>query len=253
MSEEDGLVEQEAEATTAEIETEEQQLEQSGDTQEEEQKQKQAKGVQKRINELARQRYEAEQQAANERRLREELENRLKSQEPKEPGEPKEDDFDSYDDYIRALGRWEAKKEFETQRTEEQKRQETIARQQKEQEFVRRSTNVREKYEDFDMVRMNAILSDPMENAIINSESGPEVLYYLGNHVDESYTISQMDPISAAMALGKIEAKISLTPKSSSAPKPIPKIGSSDNVETDISDDLPMDEWMARRNKQLGQ
>ena len=248
MENQDELVSEDVEATA----TEDEQIEQPAETEEQEQeKQKQAKGVQKRINELARQRYEAEQRAESERRQRELLEQQIKQQTPKEPGEPKEDDFETYDEYIRALGRWEAKKEYEAQKTEEEKQREAVTRQQKEQEFVRRSVEVKAKYEDFDMVRMNAILSEPMESAIISSELGPEVLYYLGNHVDESYNISQMDPINAARELGRIEAKISLTPKSSNAPKPIPKIGSSDNVELDLSDELSMEEWIARRNKQV--
>ena len=98
---------------------------------------------------------------------------------------------------------------------------------------------------------MNAILSDSMENAIIGSEQGPEILYYLGNHVDESYNIAKMDAINAARELGKIEAKLSLAPKPTNAPKPIPKIGSTENVDTDLDSEMPMDEWMARRNQQV--
>ena len=81
------------------------------------------------------------------------------------------------------------------------------------------------KYTDFAAVAQNPSLpvSNDMAHLIKTSDSGPDVLYHLGQNPALAAQIAQMPPIEAARAIGRIEALIN-TPKSrtsSSAPPPI--------------------------------
>jgi hypothetical protein len=232
---------EEAEAATAEVTEPEVQEEET----------KEPKGVQKRLNELTRLRYEAEEREREARQRLEKLEAQL--QKPQQSDDrPKEDDFDSYEDYIAELGRWSAREEFKELKTKDQQEQEAKSQAEQEREFVKRAAEAREKYTDFDIASRQAVLSDAMQNVIIASEKGPDLLYYLGSHVDESYRIAQLDPYRAAAELGKLEVTLTSQPRSTNAPKPIPKVGSKEDVPTELSDDLPMDEWAARWRQKHG-
>ncbi len=52
-------------------------------------------------------------------------------------------------------------------------------------------------------------ISSVMDGFILDSEHGPEILYYLGGHLDEGKAIAAMPPYKAARALVKLEASLS--------------------------------------------
>jgi len=58
-----------------------------------------------------------------------------------------------------------------------------------------------------------------MLEAIQESEVGPKLGVYLANHLDEALAISRMAPLNQAIAMGRIEAKLS-TPTPSAPPRP---------------------------------
>jgi hypothetical protein len=74
------------------------------------------------------------------------------------------------------------------------------------------------------------VVSDPslqqyvtpvISEAIVASENGPQLSYYLGTHRDELATIAKMRPVQQAQALGRLEAKLqSSAAAPPSAPKP---------------------------------
>ena len=99
-------------------------------------------------------------------------------------------------------------------------------------------------------------VSTPMAFAIKGSEHAPSVLRYLHEHRDEGARIARMVPVAAIMAIGRIEAKLSL-PKTepvktvSQAPEPVKPVGGSKgNVEVEPSD---TESWIAKRNREVAE
>lgn len=73
------------------------------------------------------------------------------------------------------------------------------------------------------------VVSDPslqqyvtptISEAIVASETGPQLSYYLATHRDELATIAKMRPIQQAQAIGRLEVKLQST---AAAPPPAPK------------------------------
>jgi hypothetical protein len=85
-------------------------------------------------------------------------------------------------------------------------------------------------------------------------DHGPAVTYYLAQHLNEAIDISRMQGHKAALALAKIEAKI--TSKSSQSPKnaitgappPVKTLNTQSPIKKDLAD-LPMGEYIKERKK----
>lgn len=86
-------------------------------------------------------------------------------------------------------------------------------------------------------------VSQPMADAIMDSEIGPQVAYYLKNNQDVALKLFQLSGAAAAKEIGRIEERL-VTEQAkakekpvSQAPSPTPKIEGSDpgNVERDPS------------------
>ena len=84
-----------------------------------------------------------------------------------------------------------------------------------------------DKYEDFEQVAYseNHQVTPIMGEAILSSDIGPEIAYYLGLNPRESNRIARLSPLMQVKEIGKLEAKIAAEPpkpiKTSSAPEPI--------------------------------
>lgn len=87
---------------------------------------------------------------------------------------------------------------------------------------------------------------------VSSSDVGHKVLNHLGNDLDEAARIAAMSPLKMARELTRLEYKLGQTqPKPvSKAPAPINPIGSGGSTSSGLSDDLPIKEWMARREKE---
>jgi hypothetical protein len=68
----------------------------------------------------------------------------------------------------------------------------------------------REKHADFDetVTRLNLPISQAMTEAILDSESGAEILYWLGKHLTDCKLIAELEAISAVREIGRIEGTI---------------------------------------------
>ena len=57
-----------------------------------------------------------------------------------------------------------------------------------------------------------------------------------------------MTPMAAMMELGKLSASMSVKPeiKTSAAPDPIEPVKSGSAINSEVGDDIPMKEWMAK-------
>lgn len=247
---------------------------------------KPAKGVQKRLDELVKQREDerrrAEAAEAREKQLLEALnkpKEEAKPVEDQEPQKPNKADYNDPDEYDRALDAhivkktdWlAAKKANETIAEEKRKQAETanLEQQNKVREsFLSRVDKFKETHPDYAQVAESpdVQVSIPMAHAIAHAEDGPGVAYYLGKHPEESaaiaaLTLTQYDaqsqryvavPNVAAqlMELGKIAVKLQAPAVPvSAAPKPIKPNTPTDTTEVDPETES-MEAYAIRRNKE---
>lgn len=226
------------------------------------------KGVQKRIDEITREKYEErrERQRAQERADRLEAElaairNGSQQQHSKQlpNGAPDPDQFPAgrYDpDYLEALTDYKVQQRFEAQREQATLQQRKAAIQETE-------AKAREQYPDYNQAS-EEFLTHPLArvpaftNLVMDTDNPTEIAYFLGKNPVELDKISEMTPSQAARYIGRIEASLAEKPseqpkKPSSAPKPISALSGAKNsqVITDLNQAKSMAEYNALRERQL--
>lgn len=96
--------------------------------------------------------------------------------------------------------------------------------------------------------------SEVMVEVIQEMDHGPAVTYYLAQHLNEAIDISRMSGHKAALALAKIEAKITSHSGTeqrkaiTGAPPPVKTLSTKSPIKKDLAD-LPMSEYIKERNK----
>lgn len=219
-------------------------------------------GIQKRISELTHKRRDAETRALRAEQEAADLRKRLEEQAKGETkGAPKLEDFESYDDYLRASVRWETaetvKRERERQAEESRRAGEEARSAALREEWAAKADMARTKYNDFDAVALNQNLpvSQPMLDAILDSDLGAEIAYHLGKNPDVALRLSQMHPVSVAREIGRLEVQLQnqpQPPKATSAPAPINPVGSRAKAEK-TPDEMTDEEYYAWRRQQNSQ
>ena len=245
---------------------------------------KPAKGVQKRIDELTRQREDErrarEAAEARELRILAALEKATGvTEKPKdtdtEPVRPQESAFQNPQEYDAAVENWIAarsewiadrkvaqKFEEQNRRTAEERQAAQVKKVQ--EDFQKRVDKAKEKYADFSEVAESpdVMVSFPMSYAILNAEEGPEIQYFLGKNPAEAKRISEMnivdhngntvpDVARQLVELGKIVNKLTIpTRPVSAAPAPIKPISKASEHEKSAEEES-MEEYAARRKKEL--
>lgn len=201
-----------------------------------EKKGKPPKGVQKRLDELTREKYDQQRRAeAAEARLEKALSLIEKGpiQQPSptiDPNGPPNPDLYPEGEldvnFIRDLTRYEVRQEIQAAR-QEAVHQKTVS------EIEFREEAARSKYADYNEVVSPQNLGPLLQNqdvfqTLASHEQGPELAYYLGKNPDQVVAIAQMTPYQAAMRIGQLLA--SITPDApakatpSKAPPPISPI-----------------------------
>jgi len=177
------------------------------------------KGFQKRINQLTRRARELERENEQLRKAREVPE---APQQPKGPPKP-EDYGQDYQKYLADLTRYETRQAI----AETQQQEQTKAQEKAQQDKLATFLSADEAYAEINADYRGAYelgndpsfpINQPMLDAIVETDHGPALLHYLDTHRDEAAQIAEMSPARAAVALGRIEARLD-TP----APKPVPK------------------------------
>ncbi len=213
-------------------------------------------GIQKRIGELVREREEAKRR---EEYWREQAMKGQPKETPKPTDEkPKVDQFQSYEEYLEALADYKAEQKMAArEKQREQETQQERATQEFNElrsTFAERIEQVAEKYEDFEEVAFSedVPISDAMVPALLSSEKGPELLYFLGQNPKEAARIARLPAIAAARELGRLEAKLSEPPtkRASKAPEPINPVGGRAEAGQDPSK-MTDAEWMKWRESEL--
>lgn len=172
-------------------------------------------------------------------------------------GKPQLEKFESYEDYVEALTDWKlaqreaAAAEKAKADAEKQQRAELA------KSWQARQDAVRAKYDDYDEVVGQEIpITGVMQQALLESDHGAELAYWLGSNPAEAEQIAKLGPVAAIKALAKIEDSLSggsaeppAKPKrrASSAPEPISPVGARGSAATKDPDKMTFQEYKAWR------
>lgn len=234
---------QDPQQTAAPVETDEQREEKARD--------EKGRFVQKRINELTREKHEARRQAEAYQRELEQL--RAEVQHVRQP--PPDPNVDPQA-FIAHLAREEARKLIESERSATAQHQEQQRIQSVAQQYAGREAAFAAEHPDYhealdSLVSLSAI--DPMTaEVLMSSEHGPLVVHHLGTHLDEAVQLASMPPHMRIAHVSRLEARLS-APKSkpvTNAPAPVPTVGGGAAATKD-PDRMSADEWLVWRNTQL--
>ena len=199
------------------------------------------KTSQERIVELVLKNRETEAKAEDAVNRAQELEAKLKvlqaQAKPLEDTEkPRRNQFVSEDDYIESLTDWKAEKAVS-----KNERRQAEARLQAEQSDIvqqwdKRQEKVITSIPDYaEVLSASEVVIPPyLHQALLESDSGPEIAYYLALHPEEAKRLAALKPLAAIRRLISLEAdlteqdedvkpvkKVSDLPKQSKAPPPI--------------------------------
>lgn len=227
------------------------------------------RGVQKRIDELTRARHEAEQRGRAEadhwKAQAYAQAQRLEEIERNAPG-PKLEQYNDFEAYAQAVAKFESEKAFKTgieqerqayanyqaqQAAEAQQRQ---AQAQYEAGLSQRLETAVKKFPDFLEVvtgpDLPGIQGTPAFAAILESEVGAEVMYYLGKNPVKAHHLASLSPIGQAVEVGRIEAAIKNGKLVSSAPPPPSTLSGKGGATTDPAR-MSYDDFVAWRRKDI--
>lgn len=180
-------------------------------------------------------------------------------------GAPKQEDFSNWEDFSDALVEYKVEQIEAKKAKAHSDRVAQAAQAAAESQWENQTTAAAEKHDDFDAVALNSKLpvSPVMFHVIQSSENGAELLYHLGSNPEVSAKIAAMTPGQAALALGKLEAKLFpdeapkpvAAPVAKALPKPPATVGGTATApKADISDpNLPFSEFkkqLAKLRKQ---
>lgn len=156
--------------------------------------------------------------------------------------EPKHEDFETWDAYYKADAKYQARQEFaRLEKDRETKARETAHRNEfadKQKQYAERADEFKATTPDFDDVidSYDGPLTAPMQQALLDSDIGPQVAYYLAQNPEEAEALSKMGVMALGKAVGHIEAKLKEptvdtlpkpTTKTTKAPPPITPVGKS--------------------------
>jgi hypothetical protein len=194
--------------------------------------------LERRFSEITKQREAARDEARREREAREAMETRLKelearvnppAQQPDDElgEEPRPEQFSDMYEYAKALAEYTADKKLMERDREEVARKAAVEQEAKFQAWADRVNAAKNELPDFDdMVQSSDVrVSDPVRDAIIESEHGPKILYYLAENTEFAKKLGDMSVVSAVRAIGKIEARFDKD--SSTEPNVKPVVGKS--------------------------
>lgn len=228
---------------------------------------KKKSGFQKRINKLN------SRITAKEQELEYWKEQALKSGKPQEKEvvqetietneRPSLDDYEDHEDYIEALTDWKLDAKLKSRdeknsqtkmKTEQQSQVQSF--QDKNKVFADTKEDYEETLNDVDHIKMSLTV----QQVIVESDNGPELMYELAKNSEEYERICALPPIKAAQALGRFENKYLKSStketkeiKTSKAPAPISTIkgkGASSSGKSIHDKDISQKDFERMRNEQ---
>jgi hypothetical protein len=191
--------------------------------------------IQRRIDKLTREKYQSRGEVEA---LRKEIESlrsqQTQRQETKATGAPRLEDFSNLDDYVAAKAEHVADqklaKAFEERDSKQRESSQQNTEAQRAAAWEKSMIAAAKEIPDIAEVieSADAPLTRAMAEAIMESEMGPRVAYYLAQNPEEAERLAGLNPVSVARAIGRIEAKLEseAATKKSSAPKPAEPVSS---------------------------
>lgn len=186
---------------------------------------------------IGRQRH-AERQAAEEREARLRAEAALEEYRRQTPSQglsvakpvatadatdetPTIEQFDTYDEYVQAFAKFHARNEARALFQQEQQRQQAAweqdqhARMQQQilaahQERVAKGKQAHADYDDV-VMRTDIYVTPPMQDAILHSQAGGDLMYFLGQHPEEAARIAKLPPLPALVEMGRLQGRLEAT------------------------------------------
>lgn len=173
---------------------------------------------------------------------------------PAPSGAPRMEDFTDIGEFQKAVEKYareDAVKEYETKQRQGVQQQATAKMLSNWAEKVARAD---EKYDDFEEVVGDLKPTTPWAVALMRSDNGEEVAYYLGSHQKEAQKIFALDPVAQFLEIGKLSSTLSATPAKlqtpSKAPAPItPVTGAASTGEPDLGTPMPFEQYRKMGNK----
>lgn len=169
---------------------------------------------------------------------------------------PKAESFETHEEYVDALTDWKLEQKEKERAAKAEQAQIKNEREKQVQSFQSKVSEFQKSHDDFDEVvaEVDDIpLSMPLQEAIVSSDIGPQVMYELAKDRDELERINRLSPIAAAREIGKIEARLAKESSSAKettekkitkAPPPIAPVGSKGSAKTIKSpDDMSFSEY----------
>ena len=230
--------------------------EEDEETDEEEQeveKQPKKNGFKKRIDKLTKRNSEYEARIAElESRLngnnKQQHQVQVEAQVVEELKEPNINDFEEYTDYVKALAKYEINQENKVLKL---KSEEELIKKEAEQITAKYRERVEDAKKRYGVDKWNGLqkidlpLSIQMRAEIMQSEVGPDILFYLYHNLEENKKINSLTPAGQIKELTKLELKISnklaekahkkgdeVKEKISKAPAPVKPISSKTDGKT---------------------
>ena len=213
-------------------------------------------GVQSRIDELTRARYEAEREAKFWR------EQAAKSPPPStDAPKPTRADFADDDAYFEALADFKAEQKVQqfSQQTQAERAQEAQARQTASQFDLYQERVQQADLPDYaEVVGQSDVPAAPhVLESILDSDVGPQLAYHLAKHPDVAERLNAMTPVQAAREIGRLEAAVAspaaqITPpakRTTSAPAPINPVRGGNGQFSKPAEAMSDAEWYAAQRK----
>lgn len=174
-------------------------------------------------------------------------------------GKPSSDDFETHEAYVEALTDW--KLEVREREREEKTKQAQVKTEFEKQlsSHLERVESFKSSHDDFDEVLedVNDVpMSIAVQDAILKSDNGPELMYELAKNKEEYARICALPALDAARALGKFEARLAKENqetkpvKTTKAPPPIKTVGSkASSASTKSPDEMDFQDYKRWREK----
>jgi hypothetical protein len=180
-------------------------------------------------------------------------------------GKPEPAKFDSHSDYVEALTDWKIDQKAKDRETKQAQDKVKSEHENVLKTYQDRVKAFSEKTKDFNDVLAEADdiqVSPTVQQLIVESEHGPEILYELAKNREEVERLNKLSPLSAAREMGKIESRFSSnssdkkveTKKITNAPKPLETVGGGGKGSTPKSifdSNLSQSDYEAIRREQL--
>lgn len=193
------------------------------------------------------------------RELREQIAQREAERQSPALKEPDRDEYNDYEQYLEARAEWKAETIVTTKQQEIEakvaERERVMALSQTQAQWEDSQDDSRELHEDFDDVVYgdDNIVTDEMAMSIKSLKNGGEVAYALAKDTKEAARIAALPPLRQIMAIGAIEERLKASAPKPKPPTPISRGRTSQSTTSNrLNDNMPMDEWVAARNKQAG-